>query len=280
MKIRHVAILLFLAGCVDLSAVTKFSQTAPDVAKLDVLTDLYVSDPQTMGEWQSVWVTPDPALALTTTDREKQKPVFDELHALIVNYMKALGQLADSKVTDLSGQAKAVSSNLVSLQKSDDIKITAAQAARIGDLVTVIPQDLLSIWRGYEIGRLIKRNQAAFQAMIYTEIVIVQRYESDYHQLLAVVTDTAGMMDAAIRHEANPLARAARFAFRKDVAQTTDRFTAANSAAQKYVVALQKLGAAYDTLVQNSDHFTAATLQAILPDLNDATKAYADIMSL
>ncbi len=292
-----------LAGCSDLSAITKFAQTAPDVSKLYTLTAVYVSDPQTQIDWTGVWNTPDPSLAQLSAIREKQRAAIDALHALIVNYMKGLGGLAGSSVTDISTQAKTVSTNLTALQKDIPADLSTAQVTAIGDLVSVGPHGLLDMWRGYEIGRIIKQNQNAFHSMISTEITIVNdAFILDFaatckvvlgardhmRQILSpgvadpVTCGAAASAASSVKTPvpsglAIPVARAAYFTFRQSADTEIANLNAATLAAQQYVIALQKLGTAYDDLVDQNGQFNAATLQTILPLLTDAEKAYADI---
>ncbi len=297
---------VFLASCSDLSAVTKFAQTAPDVSKLDTLTEVYVSDPQTQIDWTSVWNTPDPSLTKLVTTRQKEKVAIDSLHALIVNYMKSLGGLAGSSVTDVATQAQAVSTNLAALQQINRTNLDAAQATAIGDLVSFSSQNLLNAWRGHEIGNIIKQNQNAFHSAISTEITIVRdAFLLDFTDTCKVVLGardhtkavlapgvaelvTCGAIapaaEGAMAHPlsavANPVARAAYFTFRQTANAEIATLNAATLAAQQYVAALQKLGTAYDDLVDQNGHYTAATLETILPLLIDAEKAYVDIDSL
>jgi len=275
------AILILLAACVDLSAVTKFAQTAPDVTKLDALTDVYVSDLQTLSDYAAIWQSPDPDLQKNIALRQSEKVTFDDLHALIVNYIKAVGGLAGASATDLSTQAKSVGTNLTALQKKDPHILSTAQVSSLSDLILVVPQGVLNIWRESEIGSIIKQNQKAFHVMVSTEITIVQNvYLLDFDNTKGqVVGDRDHMKSDLGRSGGSSAIRAAQFTFQRDAASDIARLDAATAAAKQYVSALTSLAKAYDTLVDQSGHFSAATLQAILPDLMAAQKAYQDIKS-
>jgi hypothetical protein len=272
--------LLTLGGCVDLSAVDKFAQTAPDVSKLDALTDIYVSDPATQYSWQSVWLTGAPDAAQITTDRAKQKATLDDLHALIVNYIQALGGLSGTNLTDVSAQAKIVSAGLTSSEGR--LGLSSSQVSTVGDLLIIVPQNALNVWREHEIGEIIKTNQAAFHAMLNVETMIVQKiYILDFQSVLNTIEATTARMEAALASPtADPTARAAAFNFQENASTAEAHYETAIGAAQHYVIALQKLGAAYDILAQQSGDLSSATLQQILPLLNDASKAYADLKKL
>jgi predicted secreted protein len=285
MKINTFSILfaVLLIGCADLSAVTKFSQTAPDIAKLDALNDVYISDPQTMSEWESIWQVPDPRLMTQKSEREKQKVALDSLHELLINYMKALGDLSGSKVTDVSTQAKAVSTNLSTLQKANQINLSANQVSSIGDLVSVVPQDMLNIWRADKVAQLIRENQKPFQALVSTEITVIgEIYCLDYDNVARTIESAACRLEGSWpkTKDQNPVSRAAHFSFQQNVVKAKTRIENAKTAAQKYVEALKKLSAAYNILVEQSDHFSSQTLLAILPLLDDANKAYVDVRNL
>jgi hypothetical protein len=273
-------VLLLLTACTDLSAVTKFAQTAPDVTKLDTLTDIWVSDPKTQGDYVGVWQPSDPDLAKQTALRQTEKGTLDDLHALIVNYMKAVGGLAGASATDLSTQAKSVGTSLTALQKADTSLLTTAQVSSLSGLILLVPQDVLNIWRASEIGSIIKQNQNAFHVMVSTEIVIVRdHYIPDFGSTSREIDSSLGRTNGALGGNA-AATRVTAFGFQQWASADKARLQTAITAAQQYVVALQKLAAAYDVLVDQSGHFTAATLQAILPMLIDAEKAYGDVNSL
>ena len=283
-----------LAGCADLSAVADFAKMAPDVAKLDTLTDVYVAAPAIQSEWAAIWTKPDPALADQFKKRQDQKVAIDALHALIVNYMKALGGLAGPGATDISAQAKLVGTNLAALQKADPSLLPTAQVAPISDLVSVIPQGILDLYRQSEVSSIIVKNQVSFHRMIDAETEIVQgSFERDISQackaILAATHQTLGEFNsscgpdgtiAIVVISGSPTKRATTFGFGRSANADIAKLNAAARGAQQYVTALQKLREAYDVLVQDAGHIDATTVTRIIPLLTDVEKAYSDIGSL
>lgn len=276
------AIALALSGCVDLSAVTKFSQTTPDVATLDSLTDVYVSDPKTMSDWQSIWVSPDPELSPEGDKRKQQKVALDALNGLIVDYMKALGDIANSSSADISTEAKSVSSGLSSLQKVGAVNLSTSQVSSIGDLITIVPQSLLNIYRAEELGKIIRQNRGPFDAMVATEIDIVKEaYIPDFADTKKTIDSMAQRTEAAIKSAPDgAVMRSSRFTFQKQSETAESQMDAATDSANNYVKALQSLDKAYDQLAETGNGFGNDTLAQIKPYLDDAQKAYRDVQKL
>ena len=271
-----------LSGCANLTAISTFSKSAPDIANLDKLTGVYVEDPQVQATWLSLSQPGDllhPALVET---RLEQKVALDQLHGLIVDYMRALGDVSGAKLTDLSAQSKVVSGNLSTLQKKGLISITADQVAAIGDIATIVPQNILNLYRAHQVARIIRDNQKAFDAMVDVEIgVVADVYILDYKTTATTITSQRDFIEMGPSSSgANSLAPVTKFLFEKEASRDVGRLDRARVAATQYVVALEKLKAAYDALVEEDGKFDERTLLALAPYLSAAAKAYTDVNAI
>lgn len=268
---------IITASCADLTAVQEFSKATPNQAQLDRLNDGFASAPAIENEWNTLRGTRDLALDSQANQINEEKVALDEVNALIVNYMKALGNLSDANLTDVSSQAQSVKDELTQLSKSETgMGLDAGKISAIGDLLKVATNDTLSFWRARKLEETLQSNQASFHALLDTETQIVGFYTLDFQNILqeihgdvAYVDDHASSFPYGTRLL---LDRAAR----KDTKSLNDELAAANS----YKDALAKLGHSYDQLVQANGNFSAATYAAIKEDLDDVQKAYIDIAKL
>jgi hypothetical protein len=280
---RHLWLLLpiivGLSGCADLTAVSTFSKSAPDVAKLDELTDVYVEDPRVQANWSSLSQPPDPADIQLVEDRKNQKVAFDHLHGLIVDYMKALGDASGAKLNDLSAKSKDVSKELSDLQKKNLISATAAQVTAIGDFVEIAPKNFLNLYRARQIAKIMKDCQKSFDAAIDVEIGIVSDvYILDYKITSHTITSQRDFVEKfASTPKATGLTSVVKFLFEREVQLDVTKLDQAQTAATQYVAALKKLKSAYDALVDKDGKFDDKTLMEIKPYLSAAAKAYTDV---
>ncbi len=270
---------LALSSCTDLTAVQQFSAAAPDQAKLDALSDTYVSDPGMLNSWKTLRGTADPELDALTAARTDQKAALDELNGLIAAYMTALGSLSASSLTDVGAQAKVVSDSLSKLNAADkSLGLSNAKISAIGDLLKIVPGDILAVWRAEKLKAILAGNQAAFHALLDTESFVVGRYASDFAVVAGEVKGDKDFADAQAGGQ--PFARMALLSTDRLAAADMKTLSAARTAAAAYKDALAKLGAAYDKLVDANGDYSIKTVEDLKPYLTDIEKAYSDIGKL
>jgi hypothetical protein len=278
-------LLLMLTRCVDTSAVTSFAQEAPDVSKLDALTAVYVGIPAAQIEWDLQRTMPayerDRKMQETTV-RQQQQANLDKLHAVLVAYMKALGGLSASKLTDVSGSVKSVTDGLTSLQKAaPGLGITSAQVSSVSDLVNFIGELGISGWRQYELKGVIEKGQPLFQNLVALEIQIVQRgIIPDIQNVEAQIRENETVELTNLSHSRSDVAAVTAFDFRRNATGDLDHYETAEIAAKAYVEALKALAAAHTALYEDRNELSSKTLDQILPFLQQAETSYQDLRKL
>ncbi len=271
---------LSLVACVDTSAVTKFSQSAPDPAKLAVLTEEYVNLPNENLEWNFYGQSND--WAADYANRQQQKQAINDLHAVIVGYMKALGGLSDSKLIDVSAPSKSITDGLTSLMKADPgLGLTATNISAIGAVAKFVGDAVLNVWRERELARILEQNDAGFQASIAVERLIVKNsllpgIENRRHFIQSMV-DRLGK---GLGGQGDATRIADRFLIAQAVRQEQARLDTIAKAAQAYDDALDKLSAAHTKLVESRNNLSEQTLKDITPFLKEAVAAYTALNKL
>jgi len=276
---------LMLTGCLNTSAVSSFAQEAPDVTKLDALTDVFVGIPAAQTEWDLQRRIPDDQrdqLAQATAVRHQQQANLDKLHAVLVDYMKALGGLSAPKLTDVSGSADFVTGGLTSLQTAiPTLGITTAQVSLVGDLVNLIGELAISGWRQYELAGVIEKGQPLFQNLVALEIQIIHRgIIPDIQSVEAQIRENQTVELNNLSHSRGDVAVVTAFDFRRNATSDLDHYETAENAAKAYVKALNALAAAHTKLYEERDQLSVKTLEQILPFLQQAETAYQDLRKL
>jgi hypothetical protein len=125
MKIRWFVVIvgfLLVSSCAtDPSAVTAFSAMAPDADKLHTLTVAYATAPNQLIEFDVMnRLTSENVEQLTNqvTKRNLQVTAIDSLNMVLVNYMQALGVLANNGLVQTSPDTKDVTDGLTALTKA------------------------------------------------------------------------------------------------------------------------------------------------------------------
>jgi hypothetical protein len=167
------------SACVDPSAVRSFSALAPDPSKVSVLTEAYADAPTKILDLDILHRLDAAALQSLEADkgiRQQQVTAINNLHAVLIDYMKALGSLADDKLVQTSTDAKDVTDGLTALQKADTkLGLTDNQINAVGSISTLLADLLTSVYREHKLADVIRRANAPFQTLIGTEQQIISR---------------------------------------------------------------------------------------------------------
>ena len=282
-------VVLVLAGCAtDPSAVTSFAALAPDGSKLHALTEAYAAVPAELIELDVKHDLNPVVLNMLTADektRPEQAKSIDGLNAVLVDYMKALGALADDKLVQTSTDTKAVTDGLTNLQKAKpNLGITAAQISAIGDLSTLLADAATSIYRQEKLTDVIGRGEAPFQALVAAEKLIIGR---------AVIPDLnnvenrVGALDSVTSQLASdrPADVASLFLLQRTMAADKSRLDQQISAAKDYLTVLDNLGRAHTLLYNARNNVLSAkgakvTIKQIQPLLSEAYMASQTLSKL
>ena len=181
----------FVSACaVDPSAVQSFSALAPNQGKLDVLTQAYADVPVNLLQLDVLHrLSSDRKKALTDDEvtRKAQLAAIDGIHTVLVNYMKALGALANDTLVQTSTDTATLTKGLTALQKAEPaLGITSAQITAVGDLSTLLGDAVTSFYREQQLSDVIGRANAPFQQLVATEQQIISR---------AVLPDLRNLLD-------------------------------------------------------------------------------------
>ncbi len=173
-------ILCFVSACaVDPSAVQSFSGLAPDQAKLDVLTQAYAEVPSNLiglDVLHRLSASERKALTNDEVTRKNQLTAIDGIHAVLVNYMKALGALANNTLVQTSTDATTLTKGITALQTAEPtLGITTAQITAVGDLSKLLGDAATSFYRERQLSYVIGRANGPFQQLVATEQQIISR---------------------------------------------------------------------------------------------------------
>jgi hypothetical protein len=174
------AIFCFFSACaVDPSAVQSFSGLAPDQTKLDALTQAYADVPAKLIDLDVLHrlsQNEQNALIRDEATRKSQLSAIDGIHAVLVNYMKALGALASDTLVQTSTDTTTLTKGLTALQTAEPtLGITTAQITAVGDLSKLLADAATSFYREQQLSDVISRANAPFQQLVATEQQIVSR---------------------------------------------------------------------------------------------------------
>lgn len=174
----------YTVGCVDLSAIRSFAEVSAETAQYKKLVDDY----STYDQRVEVYIPSAhrEALSKTRAERQLQRDQLIALQTAIVEYMRALGQLASDDLVsydkELDGLAKAVG----------DAKWFDEPAVKAyGALAKVLARAVTDAWRQNELAQLIEetnaplqellrtlgaRNAASFQESLRNEHAVIDKY--------------------------------------------------------------------------------------------------------
>jgi hypothetical protein len=172
--------MLLVSACgTDPSAVQSFSQLAPDQNKLDTLTQAYADVPGKLIQLDVLHrLTPASLNSLFADEqtRKEQIKAIDGIHSVVVDYMKALGALANDTLVQTSTDTATLKKGVTALQIAEPrLGITSDQVMVIGNVSRFLANAATSAYRQKNLADAIARNQAPFQKLIATENQIILR---------------------------------------------------------------------------------------------------------
>lgn len=311
---------VLMSACVDPSAVESFSKLAPDQSKLDKIMATYAAVPEEELQLDVLHGIPPierHALASDAQTRRNQTQSLDKIHEVLVNYMKALGALADNQLVQTSTETTTLTNGLTNLSTAEpQLRITSAEISSIGQISTLLANAATAHYRSKKLSEVLAKGREPFQMLIATEIQIVNRgvipdlntvLERTRHlneivnglKVESAVQVARAKERAALRKKMRaqaPLAERLNPALRgsgaADVAgllllrvridQQSAELTREIAAASEYVVALQSIDTAYRHLCANRRSvLSKAGAKAFIQQNQQLLKeAYASLQSL
>jgi len=174
-----IAIILLTAGCAtDPGAVVSFSALAPDANKLHSLTVAYADAPRELVDLdvlKDVNKIERDQLANDVETRNIQVAQIDALHAVLVEYMKSLGALANNSLVQTSTDTKFVTDGLTALSKAKpSIGLTNDMITGVGSICTFLGDAATAAYRQKELSSIIEKSEAPFQQLVAVEKIIVK----------------------------------------------------------------------------------------------------------
>jgi hypothetical protein len=176
----RIAVVLIVSGCAtDPSAVTSFSALAPDAPKLHSLTTAYADVPnelRALDVLNNITVISPAETAAQVKTRNQQVAQIDALHAVLVNYMRSLGALANNGLVQTSTDTKDVTDGLTSLSKAvPTLGLTANMITGVGDICTFLADAATAAYRQEQLTIIIAKSEQPFQQLIEAEAAIVAK---------------------------------------------------------------------------------------------------------
>lgn len=179
-SVVSVTVMLLLSACgTDPSAVQSFSQLAPDQSKVDILTQDYADVPGELIQLDVLHRLSAASVNALSADEQtckNQIKAIDGINSVIVNYMKALGALANNTLVQTSTDTATLKTGITALQTAEpNLGITSTEITAIGDVSTFLADAATSVYRQKNLKDAIARNQAPFQKLVATEEQIISR---------------------------------------------------------------------------------------------------------
>ena len=161
--------LIVLSACVDLSAIREFAASSSNAASYESFVDEYVAFYSANSRFADLngdgQITREELdviqFDLRTVERSSQRAALIELHAVVANYMDALGNLASDDVVNVDTQFSALGSAVGSLEIITPEVATAATS--ISSLLTTA---ILEGWRRAELREFIAASNTDFQLIL------------------------------------------------------------------------------------------------------------------
>lgn len=157
---------LFLSGCTNLDAVGKFARISSDSAAYQQVINEYASSPERTQWYESERQASH--LEQLIKLRSQQKLQFERVQTVLVEYMSALGELADGRLSCVDDRINAISSALLSSGFIGDTasgsgKRTVSAAASIAGILV---RSTLDHWRQRQVVKIIRESDVHVQAVI------------------------------------------------------------------------------------------------------------------
>jgi hypothetical protein len=143
-------VLLLLAGCADLGAIREFADISARSAAYTGLVDGYADYPERLKKYAPP--AEDVRLDAVAAERAQQRDVLLQRHAVIADYLDALGQLASDRPISHGGEAASAGSD--------------ADAASFMDIDRILFKAATDGWRRDRLAELIGESNAHFQTAV------------------------------------------------------------------------------------------------------------------
>lgn len=196
-----VSTLLFLGltqGCVDLKAIHDFANISAESAEYTTLVDNYVDFPNRQKRYQPT--ERHAQLDTMAQERQAQKSALLLRHAVIEEYMEALGNLASDEIVDQSEELSQLTSSL-----QNQAGTSPAETEAFGEMAGILTNAISDNWRKRQLQQLIERSNGPLQTIITSLKKIMQdgfagddqneqfAIQSYYRTKIAQSTDPAGI---------------------------------------------------------------------------------------
>lgn len=201
MKLKVFLISLLLLGltqgCVDLKAIQDFANISAESAEYTSLVDNYLDFPNRQKRYQPE--NQHAHLDTMAQDRMTQKSALLLRHAMIEEYMEALGKLAADEIVD---QSEELSQLTTTLQNQAGTK--PAETEAFGKIAGILTKAVSDGWRKSQLQELIEQSNGPLQIILTSlKQIVVDGFGGDdqneelaiqnyYRTLLAQSNDPAG----------------------------------------------------------------------------------------
>jgi hypothetical protein len=239
---------LVSGGCVDLSAVRRFADLSASVASYPQLVADYVESPARAQRYQ-----PDAQRGqLDLKARLAQREPLERVQNLLVEYMLALGALADNDVASIdegtSGLRKALESAKLVGDGTHQLSADHADAAQ--KLVTLLSSAILNGWRRRQLDKLIAHAEPHLQKVIAGLTQILERQVSK--SLTLEQDEVESAFDTWLKETSDDEHEGEHSVIVALRAQRVDEVQAKQTALTQYVAALRTIARGHTALYANT----------------------------
>lgn len=178
--------LFLLGGCVDLKAVRDFAKISSATADYQKIVSDYVESPERRKPYEPE--RSHPQLEQEIQARSNQKPKLEGVQKILVEYMSALGDLANDELPNVDQEIDGVGKALEKAKfvGDGDAQINKRTAEGAGTIAKILTKAVLDHWRQKELKSLINKTDDSLQEVLRGLREVVQK---DFSQSLDIESE-------------------------------------------------------------------------------------------
>ena len=178
--------LFLLGGCVDLKAVRDFAKISSATADYQKIVSDYVESPERQKPYQPE--RSHPQLDQEIQARSNQKPRLEGVQKVLVEYMSALGDLADDELPNVDKEIDGLGKALEKAKfvGEGDTQINKKTATGAGTIAKILTKAVLDHWRQKELKTIINKTDDSLQEVVLGLREVVQK---DFKQSLDIESE-------------------------------------------------------------------------------------------
>ncbi|MEI6757671.1 MAG: hypothetical protein FDX18_10415 [Chlorobium sp.] len=262
MKLRlgglFILVAFLLSSCANLEAVGDFARMSATTADYQSVVNDYIDSPKRQKSYESERSAAqiDQIIEL----RNQQKPQLEGVQSVLVEYMSALGALADGKLPNVDDQINAISSSLEKGGYVNDTKgIKKETASAAASIANILVRATLDHWRQRQLEEIIKECDPHVQSVIAGLKELLDRdlrASLDNEELALSKPFRAWNASAISRNDPDGAGRVALIFMN----ERREELKLKRARLDAYIKVLDTIGKGHADLSANVDHITGKSL--------------------